>query len=56
MGDPEDNQYFVEGSLHDVSPLDDGEICSNDEGNEYVAEGGLKSNNNLSSPVHVDIP
>ena len=35
----EDNQYFVEGNLPGVVPLDTGEIYSNDEGNEYFSEG-----------------
>ena len=40
MEDLEDTQYFVEGALSDVVPLDAGKIYSNDEFNEYVAKLG----------------
>ena len=39
MEDLEDTQYFDEYALPDVAPFDSDEIYSNDEGNEYVAEG-----------------
>ena len=55
MKDPGDYQDFIEGAQPDFVPLDSGEIYSNDEGNEYFLEGGYKSNNNSSPPVHVEI-
>ena len=56
MEDLEDSQYFDKDALTNTYPLDCGENSSNDEGKEYVAEGGDKSNNNSHPPVHVDIP
>ena len=52
----EDTQDFDEDALPNVSPLDSGENTSNDEGNEYVEEGGDKSNNDSYPPVHAGIP
>ena len=37
-------------------PIDTDENSSDDEGNEYVLEGGDKSNNDSSPTVHVGIP
>ena len=55
MGYIEDTQYFDEYDIFDVPPPDAGKI-SDYEGNESVAEGGDKSNNDSSHTVHVDIP
>ena len=40
MSYPEDTQYFDNGYIPDVAPLDYGESYSNDEGSESVAELG----------------
>ena len=56
MEDIEDTQYFDEYALPDVSPPNSGKKISDYEGNESVAEGGDKSNNDSSHTVHVDIP
>ena len=40
MEDLEDTQYYDEETLSDVVPLDYVKGSSNDEGNEYVVEGG----------------
>ena len=37
-----DTKYFDEESLTDAVPLNSGENSSNDEVNEYIAEGGDK--------------
>ena len=50
----EDTQDFDEDALPDFVPLDSGENSYNDEINESVAEGGDRSNNNSSPPVHVE--
>ena len=50
------NQYFDEYALPDVTLPDADKIFSDYEGNEYVAEGGDKSNNDSSRTVHLDIP
>ena len=55
----EDLKYIQDSdkdALPNYVPLGDGENYSNDEGNEYVAEGGYNSNNDSSPPVHVYIP
>ena len=44
MGDIEDTQYFYEYALPDVFTPVAGIVFSGYEGNEYVAEGGDKSN------------
>ena len=49
----ESTQYFYEYNLPDVYPPDAGKYFSGYEGNEYVTEGGDKSNNNSSHTVHV---
>ena len=52
----ESTQDFYEYNLPDVSPPDTGKKFSGYEGNESVAEGGYKSNNNSYHTVHVYIP
>ena len=56
MGDLEDTQYFDESTLPDVSRIDSGENSSNDKGNEQVVEGGEKTDDDSSPPVHIAIP
>ena len=56
MEDPEDTQYFYKYARPDVFLPGAGKIFSDYGGNEYVAEGGEKSNNDSSHTVHVDIP
>ena len=56
MEDLEDTQYFYEYALFDVFPPDSGRNFSDCEGNESVAEGGNKSNNDSSHTVHFYIP
>ena len=56
MEDLEYTQSFDEDYITGVLPLDTGKNSSDDEGNESVADGGDKSNNDSSSPVHFDIP
>ena len=51
----EDEKYFDEDALPDVVPFDAGENSYGDEGNEYILEGGDKSNNYSSPPLHVEI-
>ena len=38
-----------------LNPIDSGENSSDDEGNEYVVEGGTKSNNYSFPLLYVDI-
>ena len=56
MEDLEDTQDLDEYNLPDVSRPDAGKKFSDYEGNESVAEGGDKSNNDSSYTVHVGIP
>ena len=56
MEDIEDTQYFDDYALPGVVPPDAGKKIYDYEGNESVAEGGDKSNNDSSHTVHVDIP
>ena len=55
MEDMEDTQDLDGEPLPDIVSLDSDEISSNDESNEYVAEGRVKSNNDSFPPVHVYI-
>ena len=43
-------------TLYLMFPSDAGKFFSDYKGNEYVAEGWDKSNNDSSHTVHVDIP
>ena len=52
----EDTQDFYEYALPDVFFPGSGKHLSDCEGNEYVAEGCYKSNNDWSSTLHVEIP
>ena len=56
MEDLEDTQDFDEYNLPNVFTPDAGKHFSDYEGNESVAEGGDRSNNDSSRTVHVDIP
>ena len=56
MEDLEDTQDFDEYALPDIFFPDVGKTFSDYEGNESVAEGGHKSNNESSHTVHVNIP
>ena len=56
MEDLEDTKDFDEYALFDVFLPDASKNFSDYEGNEYVAEGGDKSNKDSSHTVHVDIP
>ena len=51
----EDEKYFDEDALPDVVPFDAGENSYDDEGNESILEGGYKSNNYSSPPLHLEI-
>ena len=52
----EDTQYFMSTLYLIPHPPLILEKLSDYEGNEYVAEGGVRSNNDSSHTVHVDIP
>ena len=56
MEDMENSQYFDGYALPDVSPPNTGIFFSDCECNEFVAEGGDKSNNDLSHTLHLNIP
>ena len=56
MEDLEDTQDFDEYDLHNFFPPGTGKFFSDYECNEYVAEGGYKSNNDSYNTVHVEIP
>ena len=55
MGDLEETQYFDEYALPDSTPPFFQEKFSDYEGNESVAEGGDKLNNDSSPTVYVEI-
>ena len=56
MEDIEDTLYFDDHALPNVFSSDAGRIFSDYEGNEYIAEGRDKSNNDSSHTVHAEIP
>ena len=56
MEDLGDTQDFDEDAVPDVVPPNAGKNSPDDEGNESIVEVGVKSNNNSSPTVHVDIP
>ena len=51
-----DTQYFDEGALTGVIPLNSGENYSSDEGNFSVLKVGYNLNNYSSPRMRVDIP
>ena len=55
MEDLGDTQDFDEDAVPDVVPPNAGKNSPDDEGNEYIVEVGVKSNNNSSPTLHVDI-